>query len=486
MHNDLMSSHDSLEHLCLNNNSSSKTLGIGWLNMSDEFYFNTLYDFDSNSQVITKRYILSHISQIFDPLGLISPCIMQAKIILQRLWLLKIDWNDPVPIDVIAIWNRFVSSLSVLNNIRVPRCVLGDSSNYTTIELHIFTDASQLAYGACIYVRTISDNSNISVRLLCAKGKVAPLKPVSIPRLELCGALLGARLYDKVISSIHRKFDCVVFWTDSTIVLGWLRMSPNLLQTFVQNRVAEIHELSGVLPWHHVSGKHNPADLVSRGVTVDELAKSRLYWSGPEFLHDKHFISTNISHPPHVSPELLPETKRSCHLSFIATNTIFINFERFSNFLRMVRAIAYMLRFLHNVRNKNNKRTDILSTNEIIESQNLLAKISQLESFPVEYNLYIKENKVKDNHYLSKLNIFMDRDKILRVGGRLTNSNSFSYTKKHPILLGSNHSFTKLLFRYEHVKLLHAGPQALLFNIRDNWWPIGGRNLARKVVHECI
>ncbi|XP_041985548.1 uncharacterized protein LOC121737881 [Aricia agestis] len=197
MHNDLMSSHDSLEHLCLNNNSSSKTLGIGWLNMSDEFYFNTLYDFDSNSQVITKRYILSHISQIFDPLGLISPCIMQAKIILQRLWLLKIDWNDPVPIDVIAIWNRFVSSLSVLNNIRVPRCVLGDSSNYTTIELHIFTDASQLAYGACIYVRTISDNSNISVRLLCAKGKVAPLKPVSIPRLELCGALLGARLYDK-------------------------------------------------------------------------------------------------------------------------------------------------------------------------------------------------------------------------------------------------------------------------------------------------
>ncbi|XP_045451260.1 uncharacterized protein LOC123660203 [Melitaea cinxia] len=191
--------YNALNELSFNNNSSNKTLGIGWFNTTDELHFNTQIDFNNNnSKCITKRIILSHISQIFDPLGLISPSITQAKILLQRLWLLKIDWNDAVPDDVTRTWNRFISSLAnVLNTIRVPRYVLGENHKHTLTELHIFTDASQLAYGTCIYVRTVSDDLNVSVRLLCAKGKVAPLNSVSIPRLELCGALLGARLYDK-------------------------------------------------------------------------------------------------------------------------------------------------------------------------------------------------------------------------------------------------------------------------------------------------
>ncbi|XP_045455511.1 uncharacterized protein LOC123665220 [Melitaea cinxia] len=148
-----------------------------------------------NNKIITKRYILSKISQIYDPLGLLSCTVIIIKNLLQKLWLLKIGFDDVVPADVSRIWDRFATSLLMLKDIRVPRHVVG--TNPARIELHIFCDASSVAYGACVFVRTINRDSSVTVRLYCSKGKVAPLKPVSIPRLELCGALLGARLYNK-------------------------------------------------------------------------------------------------------------------------------------------------------------------------------------------------------------------------------------------------------------------------------------------------
>lgn len=139
-------------------------------------------------------------------------------------------------------------------------------------ELHVFADASQDAYGACAYVCTYNDYSSVTTKLLCAKSKVAPVKTVcTIPRLELCGALLGARLYDKIINSLRLTFTKVFFWTDSTIVMGWIRMSPHMLKTFVQNRVSQINELTGDAIWLHINGKDNPADIVSRGQTLNEL-----------------------------------------------------------------------------------------------------------------------------------------------------------------------------------------------------------------------
>ncbi|XP_052755148.1 uncharacterized protein LOC128201625 [Galleria mellonella] len=186
------------QELTLGENVQCKTLGLGWYYASDEFYFNTQVKVDTYK--ISKRTILSHVSQIFDPLGLLSPTIIIAKVLLQKLWLLQLGWDDEVPRDVLRAWTVFVKGLSMLNTIRIPRHVIANEAICT--ELHIFTDASQTAYGACIYVRTVTNNGLVSVKLLCSKGKVAPLKPVSIPRLELCGALLGARLYDKDLSPL--------------------------------------------------------------------------------------------------------------------------------------------------------------------------------------------------------------------------------------------------------------------------------------------
>lgn len=474
------------KELTLGENVQCKTLGLGWHNMSDDFYFNT--QFKNDNSKITKRSILSHVSQIFDPLGLLSPTIIIAKVLLQRLWLLQLEWDDEVPCDVMQAWNKFVTGLSALNTVKVPRHVI--DVDPIRVELHIFCDASQTAYGTCIYVRTVNNNSSTMVRLLCSKGKVAPLKPVSIPRLELCGALLGARLYDRVRTSLHRSFDSVMFWTDSTIVLGWLRMPPNLLKSFVQNRAAEIHELTKELPWRHVSGKENPADLVSRGVGLEELSRSTLWWEGPDYLRDPNFSCTDVPLAYYTKREELPETKSGVSHSLLAKRVCkcsFFPFDRFSQFRRMRRAVAYIHRFIYNTRNRQSSRSGVLTVEELREADMTLVRLSQLESFPDEFmSLSNTCGTLGNKHNLLKLNLFIDDEKIIRVGGRLGNSDHFTFDKKHPILISSNHIFSILLFRHEHKQLLHAGPQALLSNLRETWWPVGGRNLARKIVHNCV
>lgn len=279
-----------------------------------------------------------------------------------------------------------------------------------------------------------------------------------------------------------------MFWTDSTIVLGWLRTPPHQLKTFVQNRVVEINELTETAKWLHVRTKQNPADLVSRGISLGELSSMSLWWNGPTFLVEK------VSNWSHNSPDsshniTLPEMKHStvslaCSDGFIGL----ITFERFSNINRLQRACAYVLRFIYNsrTRSKQERRGGPLSVQELDDSLDVLVRTAQQQSFNDEYNLLIKNSNLTSHRRLSSLNVFLDKQRIMRVGGRLTNSESFPYDKKHPKLLCSKHYFTLLLFKSEHVKLLHAGPQLLLSHLRDQWWPLGGRNLARKVVRQCV
>lgn len=170
----------------------------------------------------TKLTVLSAISQIYDPLGLLSPYIIIIKILIKKLWLYKIGWDDPIPQPALSTWQSFVNKLKYLNDLRIPRHARAHNANRT--DLHIFSDSSNDAYGACAYIRSytssVSGDSSIQVSLLCAKSKVAPVKTVSIPRLELCGAMVGAQLYDKIKKSLRLTFDNVYFWSDSTIVIG--------------------------------------------------------------------------------------------------------------------------------------------------------------------------------------------------------------------------------------------------------------------------
>ena len=239
--------------------SDSKTLGISWDARNDQLYYiyNPVF-----SNVITKRGVLSEIAQLFDPLGMLGPVVATAKLFVQTLWQEKLSWDDPLPHQLQVDWLKFREQLSALNKITIPRYILAHTSS---IQLHGFADASEKCYGCCIYVRSSKGCDDRSVHLLCARSKIAPLKVVSLPRLELCAALLLAKLMRSVERAMNISIQRRYLWSDSTITLHWIKESPHKWKTYVANRVSAIQDLTDVRELRHIRSVDNPADVISRG-----------------------------------------------------------------------------------------------------------------------------------------------------------------------------------------------------------------------------
>ncbi|XP_037805276.1 uncharacterized protein LOC119599551 [Lucilia sericata] len=269
-----------VKDLNIEDSAVTSALGISWDQQKDVF----LFLFSPKVQIdekITKRTILSLSSALFDPLGLLSPLIIKAKILMQELWILKIGWDESVPQEIHSAWKSFVSDLKLLPSLKIPRfCLAPDSKS---VQLHGFCDSSIRAYGCCFYFRVKTSSGNVVVRLFTAKSRVAPTKRKSLPKLELCGAQLLAKLYSKIKNLFAIPNLEVVLWTDSQLVLHWLKQHSSTLSVFVGNRVSEIQDLTNGCVWRHVPTQFNPADIVSRGSTVQELASS-IWFNGPAFL----------------------------------------------------------------------------------------------------------------------------------------------------------------------------------------------------------
>lgn len=219
----------------------------------------------------TKRYILSAIARLFDPLGLISPIIVTAKLLMQRLWELHIDWDAEIPTELKVVWEEFCTQLVCLKSIKIPRHLLLDKSTLT--EIHGFVDASATAYGACLYMRSINANGEVLTRLIASKSRIAPLKTTTIPRLELCAALLLSRLYRKIVHSFREVVQQKTYlWSDSTIVLCWLKKGSRSFKTFVSVRIAEIQESTVGCAWKYVNSNDSPADI---GVNNEQIMVER-------------------------------------------------------------------------------------------------------------------------------------------------------------------------------------------------------------------
>lgn len=455
---------------------STSTLGLGWTPSSDTLHFPVKGFSHGDDKIITKRFIMSNAFKIFDPLGVLSPVVVLPKIMLQKLWQHKLEWDQPVPQDIKNDWTKFANNVKWLSNLRIPRLALGDSPK--SIELHSFSDASQSAYGACIYLRTISSNDNVTIRLLCAKSKVAPLKPTSIPRLELCSALVAAKLSKSVLDSLGYKPAKIIHWCDSSVVLSWIKGDASKLKIFVANRISEIKELTSFKAWRYVPTESNPADLISRGVDSKRLISMSLWWTGPDYL-----LKDESEWPVLNAKTLcsLPETK----VNSLEIGQSIIDFNRYSSLNKLQRSVAYVRRFLYNAKNNNNRRVGSLSAEELRESLHLLCIIAQGQSYPVEYELLLKCKPLSNKSKILSLSPFLDKNKVIRVGGRI-DASTCSYEKKHPILLHASHRLTRLYFEREHVNNMHAGPQLLLATVRENVWPVNGRHLARRTVNNCV
>ncbi|XP_029055232.2 uncharacterized protein LOC114882514 [Osmia bicornis bicornis] len=462
--------------LCLDPTEARKTLGIYW-NTTDDKISYTFKQMPTEHSRMTKRVLLSQIAQLFDPLGLLGPVIIKAKIVMQQLWKSAIDWDDLVPQLIKQAWLEIKDELHLLNNFAVPRLIALHEA--IALELHGFSDASEKAYGACLYIRSTNKLGQHAVHLLCAKSRVAPLKVVSLPRLELCAARLLVQLYKEIRKALYQvDFKQIRFWSDSTITLHWIKTSPHLLKTFVANRVSQIQAEVHSDIWFHVATADNPADFVSRGQLPAQLMQNNLWKFGP------HWLSLNQSFWPVSNIETIeiPEKRRPVTLTTYLSLDLL---RRYSSIDYLNRIVAYIFRFYYNIKCKNKKTSGSLVISEIQEAHLRIIRLVQLESFPTELNNLENGKSVNRKSRLSNLNPFIDDKGLIRVGSRLKHA-QLRYNLKYPIVLPHKHHITELIIRQVHINQFHSGIQATLHTIRHKYWPLAGKSIVKQVIHNCI
>ncbi|GFY11820.1 integrase catalytic domain-containing protein [Trichonephila clavipes] len=437
----------------------------------------------------TKRFLLMAAGRIFDPLGFASPFTIRFKILFQEIWQRKTDWDEELLPDIREKFEQWCSEASFLCELQIPRYALQcDSVNCPECEIHTFSDASIKAYGAVSYVR-LRTFDKISVHLLASKSRVAPLKVLTLPRLELMGALLAARLAKEISRVLNEKISTTnYFWTDSTIALSWIQGPSNRWKVFVANRVKEIRSLTDKDSWRHCPGKDNPSDLLTRGISADSLINCEKWWKGPSFLQEGNTVpvSNNVllSDESAYLEELKPTERKT--LTVILDNNLLNHILSVSNnFQKNLCIFSYIYRFINNCKRPSNKQIGPLRMCEIQRAEITLVKLVQQMEFNSEIKDLSCKGMVNPQSKIRNLSPFLDSENVLRVGGRLAHS-KLCFDKKHQIILPNNHRLTNLILEMTHKRHLHVGPQTLLSIVRQRFWPLNGRNMCRKLVNNCI
>ncbi|KAJ8909413.1 hypothetical protein NQ315_017032 [Exocentrus adspersus] len=258
-------------------------LGTDTLSISEECLKNNP---KLDNSLMTKRIILSMAQRVFDVIGFTCPATLVPKLLLQKAWEKNLRWDEPAGEEIAKPFREWLELLPCLLKIEVPRWINTGASDGQHIELHTFCDASKNAFAAVVFLR-VSQNDHVKVHILAAKTRVAPVRKLTIPRLELLAAVIGARLY----SGIKRTLACEIdtfFWSDSSTIISWIQRKEEW-NTFVGNRVSEIRKLTDPDKWQHIPGDQNPADLPSRGCSPRQLLESK-WWEGPKWLYEEPYM----------------------------------------------------------------------------------------------------------------------------------------------------------------------------------------------------
>ncbi|XP_029166208.1 uncharacterized protein LOC114937014 [Nylanderia fulva] len=413
------------------------TLGLRWHPQTDEFSFVVRSE---KLGPITKRFILSQTAKLYDPLGWLAPVVVRAKIMFQTIWLRHLDWDQPLEETDAAACSSFRK--------------------------------------ACRNWSGLDDYGRVSTSLIASKTKVAPIKQVSLPRLELCAAALLTRLAFHFRALLSIPVEDVHLWTDSMVTLSWIQGHPVCWKTYVANCVSEIQRTLPEARWHHVKGVENPADCAFRGLTPGELLKHELWWQGPSWLTTS---SANWTAEPTCRPMNEPPGARSTiHAVKARTDAETQELTQFSSLHRLLRVTAWCLRWL---KAGCGRCGEPPSTLEIREAHARWITIVQGQAYPTEMRL-LRENRAGDvRGPLSKLTPFIDADGKVRVDGRLKHS-LLSFNEKHPVIL--LHDFTALCVIVCHRRTLHGKVQLTLRLLRQQFWIPRGRMVVKQRIRKCI
>ena len=466
-----------------------KVLGMRWSAQSDSFSFDCVSIPDG--LIVTKRVVLSFIARLFDPLGLVTPFIMMAKCLFQEIWKQGLTWDQPIPESMQMLFLRWLDGMKQLKLWQVPRsytgCAWCDNENIT---LHAFGDASEKGYGACVYLAVRFSDGSITSSLVISKARVAPLKKVTLPCLELLGALLCARLLTFVRSSLQLSsevdYRC---WIDSMVALAWIQSDAHRWKQFVANRVTQIQELTGREHWAHCPGKENPADLVTRGLFAEQLVASEVWLKGPKFIRDRSGnleITTGLAG---VEQNVLDYEQSSLVAVTLVTSSSpresVFQFDRWSSFVKTIRVVAWVMRFIYNTRKaRSHRKHGELSYEELTQAKHeLIVNVQQVE-YGEEIASLRRGLSFPKTSSIAKLSPFLSQEGLLRVGGRIQFA-KLSFEEKHPVILPKSH-VSMLLVRSHHRMMKHAGVATMISTLRCQFWIVGLRRMAKKVKRECI
>nr|XP_049461754.1 uncharacterized protein LOC125906540 isoform X2 [Anopheles coluzzii] len=472
-----------------------KMLGLAWCPSEDTFQLIIDDSFFEPIKTVSKRHLVSRIAKLYDPIGMLQPVIIRAKIMMQNLWRDGIEWDEEVSPCVIKEWNEFTAQLPLLRQLQIPRMVLPSETKNASI--YGFCDASAKAYGCAIYVRYLNVKGKWKSHLLCSKSRVAPLKELTLPRLELQAALLLAEVYEKIKDVFDTRITQTKWWTDSQVVLSWVRSNNMKWDVFVKNRVAKIQAITHASDWHYVPTKLNPADIVSRGLSARKLISAefvQLWFEGPPF--------NSTDETPQQCTYRIPIPDEGAGTSQLLTATIgptcadlISQYKYHNSFIKTRRHFAWLGRTIHNFRSNTTKirvnckqaaekRNGPLGLDELDHGLKLLLLVMQTSAFPNEVQEKNNTGSVSAKGPFQHLNPIV-KDNLIHVQGRLLNAD-LSDECKLPILVPKAHPFVKVMIRHIHEDNFHAGADFVITEFRSKFWMRDLRRMVIGVLSRCV
>lgn len=461
-----------------------RVLGMHWNPQADTFNFKIDIDIPLSSK-FTKRQVLRDLMKVYDPLGLLQPKVTTGKILFQRTWRLVNSWDIPLPSSERSQWEDWYRDILSVNGLSIPRCYKAFST-FITQELHVFTDASELAYTCVAYWRFLFQDGTIHLTIIASKSRVAPLKSISIPRLELQAALLGVRLAQTICSEHRGQVSRRVFWSDSKTVLAWIKSDSRKFKAFVSHRLGEIAEHTHVNEWRWVPTAFNVADDATRPVS----SSLDRWWRGPSFLKDREETWPQIDESQFALTEINLELRPRETLQNV--NFILLSAERFSTWQRLLRVTARLFQFTRFLR-KQEARTDNslcrgvlpLLARDVKNAKDFLLKQSQRDAFKEDLACLESGRVMSKKSRLLRLCPQLDEEGFLRASGRISAVAGVTTEVIKPMILDGRHPTVRLLIYDCHIKALHANNETVVNNLRQQYSILHLRPTVRSVASKC-